>query len=148
MEIIVRLETDPEFSNRLKEDQKYLTKGTNRKALSRKPCSIGRTRRPSHRAFSEAQTKPDDSSDNPLDDYEMSKVMARKQRTGNKPQSNEVSLVRWLVSHHTHADLLSHLSTRLDIQVGESFVLSLMRLTVTRVELAFLLPSTMDCSSV
>lgn len=38
------------------------------------------------------QEKPDDSSDNPLDEYEMSKVMARRGRSANKNNSNEVSI--------------------------------------------------------
>jgi receptor expression-enhancing protein 1/2/3/4 len=55
-------ETDPEFTNRLKEDRKYLAKGTNRRPLSHH------------------QQKPQDSSDNPSDEYEISKVMTRKTR--------------------------------------------------------------------
>ncbi|CAF4181643.1 unnamed protein product [Rotaria sp. Silwood2] len=64
-------ETDPEFISRIKEDRKYLAKTTNRKPLSH------------------YQEKPEDLSDNPLDEYEMSKVIARKGRTGNKKNSNE-----------------------------------------------------------
>ncbi|UJR22446.1 hypothetical protein I4U23_025506 [Adineta vaga] len=64
-------EEDMEFTSRLKEDQKYLSKGTNRKPLSH------------------YQEKPDDSSDNPLDEYEMSKVLARRGRSANKNSSNE-----------------------------------------------------------
>ncbi|CAF0805038.1 unnamed protein product [Rotaria sordida] len=64
-------ETDPEFITRVKEDRKYLAKTTNRRPLSH------------------YQEKPEDSSDNPLDEYEMSKVMARKGRTANKKISNE-----------------------------------------------------------
>ncbi|CAF1454963.1 unnamed protein product [Rotaria sp. Silwood1] len=64
-------ETDPEFISRIKEDRKYLAKATNRKPLSH------------------CQEKPEDLSDNPLDEYEMSKVMARKGRTANKKTSNE-----------------------------------------------------------
>jgi hypothetical protein len=63
-------ETDPEFMSRIKEDRKYLAKTTSRKPLSH------------------YQERPDDSSDNPLDEYEMSKVMARKGRTTNKKHSN------------------------------------------------------------
>ncbi|CAF0874009.1 unnamed protein product [Adineta steineri] len=66
-------EEDSEFSSRLKEDRKYLSKGTTRKPLAN------------------YQEKPDDSSDNPLDEYEMSKVMARKGRTINKSNSSESS---------------------------------------------------------
>ncbi|CAF1048443.1 unnamed protein product [Adineta ricciae] len=64
-------EEDVEFTSRLKEDQKYLSKGTNRKPLSH------------------YQEKPDEFSDNPLDEYEMSKVMARRGRSANKTNSNE-----------------------------------------------------------
>jgi hypothetical protein len=42
--------------------------------------------------FIDYQEKPDYSSDNPLDEYEMSKVMARKERTANKSNSSEVSV--------------------------------------------------------
>ncbi len=36
------VETDPEFTNRLKEDRKYLAKGTNRRPLSRNRYSFPR----------------------------------------------------------------------------------------------------------
>ncbi|CAM4883314.1 unnamed protein product [Rotaria socialis] len=64
-------ETDPEFISRVKEDRKYLAKTTNRRPLSH------------------YQEKPEDSSDNPLDEYEMSKVMARKGRSASKKSANE-----------------------------------------------------------
>ncbi|CAF0767362.1 unnamed protein product [Adineta ricciae] len=64
-------EEDVEFTSRLKEDQKYLSKGTTRKPLSH------------------YQEKPDDFSDNPLDEYEMSKVMSRRGRSANKTNSSE-----------------------------------------------------------
>jgi receptor expression-enhancing protein 1/2/3/4 len=54
-------ETDPEFTSRLKEDRKYLAKGTHRKPLSHH------------------QDKPD----NPSDDYEMPTVLSRKTRNAN-----------------------------------------------------------------
>lgn len=45
---LCKLESDPDFTNRLKEDRKYLSKGTNRKLHTRN------------------QEKLDDLSDNPL----------------------------------------------------------------------------------
>jgi receptor expression-enhancing protein 1/2/3/4 len=57
-------ENDPEFTNRLNEDRKYLTR--------RKPLS-------NH------QDKPRD----PLDDYEMSKVLSRKPRNGNNENASK-----------------------------------------------------------
>jgi len=70
-------EADPEFNKRLKEDRKYLSKGSN-----------GANRRPR----SQQRVKPDDSADDPLGEFEMSKVMARKQQhTGNKPSSTPYS---------------------------------------------------------
>jgi receptor expression-enhancing protein 1/2/3/4 len=63
-------EQDQEFSKRLKEDRKYLSKGSN--------GSNRRTR-------SQQREKPQDTNDDPLAEMEMSKVMARRQqRTGNK----------------------------------------------------------------
>ena len=80
---------DVEFTSRLKEDQKYLSKGTNRKPLSRK-YSFANSSDDSVRCL-DYQEKPDDFSDNPLDEYEMSKVMARRGRSANKTNSSEVS---------------------------------------------------------
>jgi len=34
------VETDPEFTNRLKEDRKYLSKGSNRKPLASKMINL------------------------------------------------------------------------------------------------------------
>jgi hypothetical protein len=39
----------------------------------------------------DVQDKSKDSSDNPLDDYEMSRVMARQTRSTNKTNVNEVN---------------------------------------------------------
>jgi hypothetical protein len=63
-------EADPEFSKRLKEDRKYLSKG-----------SIG----PNRRTRSQQRDKLHDTADDPLGEMEMANVMARKQqRTGIK----------------------------------------------------------------
>jgi len=64
-------ETDPEFTNRLKEDRKYLSKGANRKPLSH------------------YQEKPEDSSDNLLDEYEISNVTSRKTRSANNGNNSK-----------------------------------------------------------
>jgi receptor expression-enhancing protein 1/2/3/4 len=66
-------EGDPEFSKRLKEDRRYLSKDN--KVVTR------RTR-------SHQREKPQDAVDDPLGDMEMANVIARKQkRTGNKTSS-------------------------------------------------------------
>lgn len=67
-------ETDQEFSKRLKEDRKYLSKGGN--------VTKRKTR-------SQQREKTQDLIDDPLEQMEMSNVIARKQqRTGNKTNSS------------------------------------------------------------
>jgi len=70
-------EPDSEFNKRLKEDRKFLSKNTNS---------------PTRRTRSQQRDKPQDTTDNPLDEMEMGNVIARKQqRVGVKISSTTSS---------------------------------------------------------